>query len=197
MPAMSDCEPLPHAIDDADALALKHRLSELEQERHDLQLMLEMAIEHSDTLLDTLRQQNNELALRLDADSSNFENNNLGDAHSSIDQFQQVAEAIPVGLMIAHLVDGQIVYGNPAVCRLLGVSVEQLEKQKITDFCCDSLASQELVSVMLNQQRFRGELCWSTPSGSIFDAAVSLQPFVFNGEPTMLTVIQTALPENP
>jgi PAS domain S-box-containing protein len=189
---MSDTDPVPPAADDATPQTmLEHRLSELEQERDDLRLMLDMAIEHSDTLLDSLRQENYELMQRLAPIGGSID---LGATQQSKvgEDFQLVAEALPIGLIIARIVDGHIVYGNPATCKLLGVSAEQLGKQKITDFCHSPEASQQLVSAMLTQQTFRGELRWSQPNGSCFDATVSLQPFVFKDEQAVLTVFQTA-----
>ncbi len=189
---MSESDPVPHAANDSNSQAiLEHRLLELEQQRDDLQLMLDMAIEHSDTLLDSLRQENYQLTLQL-ADAAGSINLDAVQPSESGDVFQRVADALPISLIIARIVDGQIVYGNPATCQLLGVSAEQLGKQKITDFCHDSKDSQQLVSAMLDQQTFNGALHWSPPNGNSFEATVSLQPFVFKDERAVLTVIQTA-----
>ena len=189
---MSDSDPGPHVANDSNPQALlEHRLLELEQERDDLQLMLDMAIEHSDTLLDSLRKENYQLTLQLETAAGSI---NLGAAQrsESRDVFHCVAEALPIGLIIARVVDGRIVYGNPVTCQLLGVSAEQLGMQKITDFCHDSGDTQPLISAMLDQQTFNGKLHWSRPNGNSFEATVSLQPFVFKDEETVLTVIQPA-----
>ena len=190
---MSDSDhPVSHAVDVSDQQAvLEHRLSELEQEKNDLQLMLDMALEHSDTLLDTLREENQKLVLQLEHATglTDFEE---AQKNQSIEQFQLVAEALPVGLMIARLVDGHIVYGNPTICQFLGVSVEQLGQQKITDFCSDPGDSQQLIMAMVKQHTFSGQFRWAQPDGSSLDATVSLQPFIFKDEQTILTVIQPA-----
>ncbi len=188
---MSGSDPA-HPVADASGLdsqaRLMHRLSELEQEKNDLQLMLDMAIEHSDTLLESLRQENQELTLQLEHTTGLIK---LRGEQQTVEPFQLVTEALPIGLMIARIVDGHIVYGNSATCQLLGVSVEQLKTQKITDFCHDSVSCEQLISVMLNQQTFAGTLRWSQSNGKVFHATVSLQPFMFKDEPALLTIIQT------
>ena len=195
---MSDSDPV-HPAENADSLnsaaSLRHRLLELEQEKDDLQLMLDMALEHSDMLLDSLHQQNRELILQLEQTTNVMASEvdqQAGEINSVVEQFQLVTEALPVGLIIARLVDGHIVYANPAICRLLRVSADQLEKQKITDFCYDSVDCDQLVATMLNRQTFNGQLRWSQPDGKAVDATVSLQPIVFRAEPALLSVIQTA-----
>ena len=195
---MSDSDPV-HAAANADSLnssaRLRHRLLEVEQEKDDLQLMLDMALEHSDMLLDSLHQQNRDLILQLEQTTSSIAlegERQPGENPPSVEQFKLVTEALPVGLMIARLADGQIVYGNPAICQLLRVSPEQLEKQKITDFCYDSVDCDQLVATMLNRQTFNGPFRWSQPDGQVFDATVSLQPMIFRAEPVLLSVVQTA-----
>ncbi|MBX2864656.1 MAG: PAS domain-containing protein [Leptolyngbyaceae cyanobacterium MAG.088] len=183
---MSDSDSVPHAAPDTQA-ALDQRLMELEQERDDLQLMLDMAIEHSDILLDSLRDENHKLTLRLGQTS---DSPNLNSAAPK-EGFRLIVEAFPLAVIIARIVDGKIVYGNPATSKLLGVSVEALKQQKITDFCHNSETSKQLVEAMLTQQTFNGKLCWVKLNGKSFDTTASIQPFVFNDERVILMVIQT------
>ncbi|ESA37243.1 pas domain s-box [Leptolyngbya sp. Heron Island J] len=195
---MSDSDPV-HPAANANgvnsAASLRHRLLELEQEKADLQLMLDMALEHSDMLLDSLHQQNRDLILQLEQTSNLITfrgEQQAGEIKPLAEQFKLVTEALPMGLIIARIEDGQIVYGNPAICQLLRVSADQLEKQKITDFCYGSVACEQLVTAMLNRQPFNGQLRWSQSGGRVFDATVSLQPIVFRTKPALLSVIQTA-----
>lgn len=167
------------------------QLQKLEQEKDELQLMLDVAIEHSDALLDSLRQKNQELTLQLEHATDLV---NLRPVQQTVEQFQLVTEALPIGLIIAHITNGQIIYGNPAACRLLGASAEQLSEQKITDFCHDAADCQQVISAMQNQQAFSGELCWIQANGHPFNAVTSLQLFVFKNELALLTVIQSSHP---
>lgn len=141
------------------------------------------------------RQQNYELALQLHPVAGSIK---LDDTYQNplMDNFQSVVEALPMGLIIAHLSNGQIVYGNPAICQLLSVSAHQLRQQKITDFCDGSAVSQQLISVMFAHQKFCGELCWLKPDGGVLPVAITLQPCVFRNERSVLAVIQSARLEN-
>lgn len=189
--------PLPPEADDSKTV-LQNQLLALQQEKNDLQLMLDMTIEHSDILLDTLRQENSQLMLRLDNAATGLD---LGNARPAItkpaEQFRLVTDALPVGLMIAHIADGHIVYGNSAICQLLSVSLDQLKKQKITDFCHTPADSQQIVAAMLNRQVFKSELRWLAANGSVFSGMISLQPFMFKAEQAMLIVIQPAASLSP
>lgn len=168
--------PPPLDADQNSPPGLHHRLLQLQQENDDLQTMLDMAIEHSDILLETLRAENQQLTLQL---------------KKSVDPFEMVAEALPVGLIIARIFDGHIVYGNAAICQFFGLSAPQLKTRQITDFCYSSADSQQLTTVIHNQQAFKGELRWLQSDGSASGVMVSLQPFVFNHEPATLIVIHT------
>jgi adenylate cyclase len=50
----------------AEVIALRQRIAELEQEKQDLQVMLEMAIEHADDLSEVLQQKHDDLATMLE-----------------------------------------------------------------------------------------------------------------------------------
>ncbi|MEM9266060.1 MAG: PAS domain-containing protein [Cyanobacteria bacterium P01_F01_bin.13] len=192
---MSDSDSVSHSTD-AEGIAaqvmLQHRLSELEQEKDDLQLMLDMAVEHSDTLLDSLRQENQELMLQLES-VANLDEQLQTDRPHTINPFHLVVESLPMGLIIARSVDGHIIYSNPVTCQLLGVSAQELGKRKVTDFFSDSTTGQKIVSAMFNQQIFRGELRWCPSEAAPFEAMVSLHPLMFQDEPAVLTIIQPAI----
>lgn len=199
---------------EADAVisqtAFPEHLSKLQQEKEDLQVMLDMAIEHSDMLLDMLRQENQELTLLLKKEVTGPADVNLSQQSSqseTVSSGQPVAqtfpnkalpiqslpaETLPVGLLIARMIDGQILYGNAAMCQFLGVSAEQLRGRLLTDFCCGSTEQQQLTTVMVNQQLFNGELHWRLSDGRAAKTIVLVQPFVFGDEPAVLTVVQTA-----
>lgn len=186
--------PLPQEADDSTShRGLQKQLLALQQERDDLRLMLDMAIEHSDILLDALRQENHQLMLRLDRSAAS----GLGDVRPAltnpVEQFRLVADALPVGVMIARIVDGHVVYGNSAICQLLDISLDQLKNHKITDFCHTSADSQQLVAAMLNRQVLKRKLTWLGASGNVFAGTISLQPFIFKCEQTILTVIQSVV----
>ncbi len=188
--AVSHCEEGDSSTTQAE---LKHRLSVLEQEKNELQLMLDMAIEHSDTILDSLRQENQTLLLQLKRVAASDVQLQSDEPSTIEDPFQRVVEALPMGVMLARIVDGQLVYGNSASCELLGISTQTLGERKITDFCRDSTECQPLVAAMVNQQPFQAELCLHSSDGNTFTARVSLHPVVFQAEPVALTVIQPAL----
>ena len=156
---------------------LQQRLSQLEQETTDLQLVLDTTIEHSDMLMETLRQDNRRLTLELEAMAAN----------GQTDAFQRAMDILPVGILIARAADGEIVYGNLAICQRLGVSAPELVSRKVTDFCTEVAEPQQLIGAMSNQQSKR--IRWRNSDGSVFDAAVSRQPLVFNSYPAVLLML--------
>ena len=154
---------------------LQQRLSALEQKTNDLQLVLDMTIEHSDMLLETLRQDNRRLALEAIA------------ANRQTDALQQVLDVLPVGVIIARVANGEIIYGNRAICQRLGVSALELVSRRVTDFCAETAEPHQLVGTLSTQPP--EHIRWRNSDGSGFDAAVSCQPLVFNNDPAVLLML--------
>ncbi|NEP62815.1 MAG: hypothetical protein F6K31_38850 [Symploca sp. SIO2G7] len=187
--------PSPSDADDE----LHHQLLQLQQENDDLQLMLEVTIEHSDSLLKTLRQENRTLMSQLATGTlgrSDVDRHGQSQEHTVIDSFQGITDALSIGLIIVRTLESRILYGNIAICQFLGMSVSQLKTKKITDLCCRDTDCQRMFLAISRRQLFKGQIHWLQPDGSLSKAVVSLQPLVFQREPTILTVVhlETTLP---
>lgn len=79
-------------------------LSEVEQEKTDLEILLETATEHSMLVETDLQQQVEE------------------ERRQREEQFQSITAATPVGLLIAEVETGRILYANERLGDLLGLS---------------------------------------------------------------------------
>lgn len=177
-------------------MALQSRLNQLQQDKSDLETMLDMVTQHSDTILLETQQEKQDLELLLEttaehADAVEFDfYNQATEAKRQIEeQFQLIAEATPVGLMISRIADGQILYVNAAVCEMVHLEAAQLLQRKTVEFYSQPEDRQHIVSVLLNQQFFQGELPCVRADETPFWALVSFRPFVFKGEATILTAM--------
>lgn len=99
---------------------LQHLLTTIEQEKADLELILETMTAHADTVTDQLQAEA------------------LTALRQSEVQFRTLVEANPVALLILHLETGQILYRNPAAIALLGITPDTLARTlRGRDFCHD------------------------------------------------------------
>ncbi|GAB4440664.1 MAG: PAS domain S-box protein [Cyanobacteria bacterium J069] len=147
-------------------------LSEVEQEKTDLEILLETATEHS-TLVETDLQQ------QVEAERRQRE-----------EQFQSITAATPVGLLIAQVETGQILYANETLGHLLGLAAAALLSCSTVDFYAHPEERFAVLEAIAQQQHYQGEVLFQRADGSVFWGLMSIRPFRFNGEPTLLTAIQ-------
>jgi len=147
-------------------------LSEVEQEKTDLEILLETATEHSILVETNLQQQ-------VEAERRQRE-----------EQFQSITAATPVGLLIAEVEKGQILYANERLGDLLGLSPEALLAQSTVDFYAQPAERAVVLEAIAHHQSYQGELLFRRPDGSVFWGLMSMRPFWFNGQQTLLTAIQ-------
>src|SRR5262249_40415505 len=103
-----------------DELArLRTEVQHLQQEKVDLEVLLEMTTEHSDTVEEELHHRAEE-ALR-----------------ESERRLRLIVEATPVPVVISRMADSQIVYANAMAGPLVGLPTAALLGRKITDFYQD------------------------------------------------------------
>lgn len=170
---------------------------EARQDRVDLEVMLATASEHSDTVIAEFYQDKQDLELILETSTAHAEvverdlYQQTAIAKQQVaKQFQLIAASSPVGLTIGSIATSQILYANAKTCEILGMPIKQLLKQKTTDFYVNITDREKILSILLNQQTFQGELECVRASGEHFWAMVSLCPFVFKEEPTILMAMQ-------
>ncbi len=152
---------------------LQHLLTTIEQEKADLELILETMTAHADTVTDQLQAEA------------------LTALRQSEVQFRTLVEANPVALLILHLETGQILYRNPAAIALLGITPDTLARTlRGRDFCHDLEDVDRLKQLYAVQGSVTNyELLVQRADGSTLWALLNWQPFVFQGQNTVLSAL--------
>lgn len=175
---------------------LNDRLVSLQQEKLDLEIMLQATTEHSDQILQSLKQQNVDLEILLEATTEHSDSLALEllemareERRQREEQFQLITAATPVGLAITHIGDGQFLYANEMMGVILRVSPQVLLGHSATQYYLDQADRQRVLAVLSQQRQFQGEILFKRADGEPFWALLSLRPFRFQGENTVLTVL--------
>ena len=109
----------------------------------------------------------------------------------NLEQFQTIATVIPVALVVSRLDDGAVLAGNVHLSHLLGVSLEQLIGQKLTDRYCKSVACAVALERVRQEQWVRDRaIKLQRVDGQWVDAIASFQRIIFNGEQGILIAFQ-------
>ncbi len=150
--------------------ALRQEVENLQQEKADLEMLLEMTTEHSDTVEEELHGRAEE-ALR-----------------ESARRLRMIVEATPIPIVISRMADGRIVYANAMAGPLVGLPTEALLECKVTDFYQDP-TDQTLLLNMFTQygQVDHYELPFRTSQGVPLWVDVSLRALTFNDAPSLLS----------
>ena len=150
---------------------LHAQITELQHERADLELLLEMSTKHSDSVEEDLLNKV-EATLR-----------------ESERRFRLISETIPVPITVSRIADHSIVYANePASC-LFGVPLETVQQYKISDFYAPN-ARQPLLRTLVidgyvNNYELQGRKVDRTP----FYGALYARPLTFNEESCLLCAL--------
>lgn len=180
-------------------LAIKemHRkLETLQQEKSDLEILLEVTTEHSDDLLKRFHQQQVDLKILLEVTTEHSDSLTLELKHQAQEerrqreeQFQLITEATPVGLAIAEISSGQFFYANEQMGALFGLSAQALLNYRSSEFYANVSDRQQALSLLANQGQFQGEVQFRRVDGTLFWGLLSLLPFQFQGVNTLLTAL--------
>ena len=175
---------------------MKCRLETLQQEKTDLEILLEVTTEHSDDLLKRLHQQQVDLKILLEATTEHSDSLTLELKHQAQEerrqreeQFQLITEATPVGLAIAEITSGQFFYANEQMGALFGLSAQALLNYRSSEFYANASDRQQALSLLANQGQFQGEVQFRRVDGTLFWGLLSLRPFRFQGVNTLLTAL--------
>lgn len=175
---------------------LNRRLEKLQQEKADLEIMLQATAEHGDRVLRDLRRQKLDLEILLEATTEHSDSMTLELKHQAQEerrqreeQFQLITETMPVGLAIAQIADDRVLYANQAMGMLLGLSPQALLNCRSIDFYYTPAEWLTILSILSRDQRFQGEIRFKRADGTPFWALLSLRPFVFQGANTLLTTL--------
>lgn len=170
----SDVNGMLQALEQSQAkiIALNQQmLAQVHQEKADLEILLENTTEHSDTIALELEQQ-------VEVERRQKE-----------EQFQLITEATPVAILITQLAEGQILYANEMAGLIFGVSASALLNYSSLDLYDNAAERQQILPLLMRGQAFQGEVRFKRIDGTPFWALLSLRPFLFQGQRTVLTAL--------
>lgn len=175
---------------------MSRKLETLQREKTDLEILLEVANEHSDRLLSDLQQQKGDLKILLEATTEHSDSLAQELRHQAQEerrqreeQFQLITEATPVGLAITDLSSSQFLYANEQMGALFKLSAQALLKYQASDFYASVSDRQQAISVLTSQGKFQGEVQFRRADGTLFWGLLSLRPFWFQGANTLLIAL--------
>jgi len=175
---------------------LNRQLKQFQQEKADLEILLETTTEHSDVMLEDMQQEKVDLEILLenttehsDVIESELQSQAEAARRQTQEQFRLIAEATPVTILISRLTDGGILYANETAGRMLGISPQALLRSKSLDLYCDPAERQTVLGILETDRVFQGELQLKRLDGKPFWALSSLRQFLFKGETTILTAL--------
>lgn len=153
----------------AEIKALRQQVEDLEQDKLDLEILLEMTTEHSDSVEEDL----------------------YGKAEEAIRESERrlrlIVEATPTSIVIIRKTDGIILYANAMAGPLVGLTTEKLIGRKAADFFRYPKELKHLRTLVEEQGKadhFETEI--KTISGDLLWADCSLRAIDFNDEPSLL-----------
>lgn len=150
--------------------ALRQEVENLQQEKADLEMLLEMTTEHSDTVEEELHGRAEE-ALR-----------------ESARRLRMIVEATPIPIVISRMADARIVYANAMAGPLAGLPTEALLECTVTDFYQDPADQTRLLDMFAEHgQVDHYELPFRTSEGTALWVDVSLRALTFNDAPSLLS----------
>ncbi|MEP0859412.1 PAS domain-containing protein [Trichocoleus sp. DQ-U1] len=175
---------------------MSRRLETLQQEKNDLEILLQAATEHSDQLLSDLQRQKGDLKIMLEATTEHSDSIALELRHQAQEerrqreeQFQLITEATPVGLAITDITSSQFLYANEQMGALFGLSAQALLTYQASEFYANVSDRQHAISLLTTQGQFQGEVQFRRVDKTLFWGLLSLRPFRFQGADTLLTAL--------
>jgi PAS domain S-box-containing protein len=155
-----------------DVQRLRAELDNLKREKADLEILLETTTEHSDTMEAHLLGKA-ELAVR-----------------ESEEQFRAIASATPVPILVSQLSDGLILYANAQLGSLLDIPLAEIIGRSTPDFYFNPSDRQKILDTLAKDGYIKNyELHCKKADGTPFWAMISVQPLLFNNQPTALCAL--------
>lgn len=151
---------------------LSQELEKVQQEKADLEIMLEALTEHGDVIGEKLQQE---------AEAARQE---------SRERFRLIAEATPITILISRLSDGEVLYTNAAASSMFNLPMQELLGRSVLDFYSDPNDRKKLLDIYGKNGSLRNyEIRLKKQDETVFWGAISLQPFSLHGEEVLLTAI--------
>jgi PAS domain S-box-containing protein len=176
---------------------LRLRVLELEEEKRDLELMLENSASHADHVSEALESERNDLATMLDmatehADTVEDELHERATAalERSAKELRMILEATPAPVMIARQADGEIVYANVMLGTLFRTSAQDLVGRKTVDLYFEAADRQPMIQTLEAERALDHlELRFKRMDGALVWVDISLRLLEFNDEPAILSAM--------
>jgi PAS domain S-box-containing protein len=151
--------------------ALRQEVSELQRQKSELELLLEMTAEHSDGVAADLQQEVQDTQ------------------RESAERFEVLTNTVPVPILVSRLAGDVIVYANRSANELMGVARGELLGRGVCEFYHDAVERQQILGLVdkrgfLNHWELQGQ----RETQGYFWAAVFIRPFTFNAQPCLLEV---------
>ncbi|AFZ19330.1 ATP-binding protein [Allocoleopsis franciscana] len=151
---------------------LSQELAKVQQEKADLEIMLETIADHGDVI---------EEKLQKEAEAAKQE---------SRERFRLIAEATPITILISRLSDGEVLYANAAATSMFSLPMQELLGRSVLDFYSDPNDRKKLLDIYAKNGSLRNyEIRLKKQDETVFWGAISLQPFSLYGEEVLLTAI--------
>ena len=171
------------------------RIAELEQDKRDLEVMLETSTQHADHVSSDLVQERDDLATMLEMTTEHADTvtDELHDRAAAAvlkneQQLRSIIEATPAAILISRVADGEIIYANVMFGALFHVPAQELLGRRLLDFYYDPAERTPLIrsleergSVDHHEVRFR------RLDGSLMWVSISLRLLDFNSETAILS----------
>ncbi|MGH6635940.1 MAG: adenylate/guanylate cyclase domain-containing protein, partial [Gammaproteobacteria bacterium] len=149
--------------------SMRLRVAELEQEKQDLETVLETTTEHSDTVEEELHSRAEE-ALR-----------------ESERRLRMIVEATPVAVYITRKSDSEVLYTNAMGGPLVGMATQDLVGRKLVDFYADANDRVKLLELLDKDGRVdQYEVQILTEGRTTLWVETSWREMSFNDEPSLL-----------
>jgi len=179
----------------ADQQALLRRIEELEQEKRDLEVMLETATQHADHVSSDLVQERDDLATMLEMTTEHADTvaEELHDQAAAAvlrneQQLRMIIDATPAAILISRVADGEIIYANAMFGTLFRVPAPELLGRKLIDFYYDP-ADRALIIRALEERKAVDdhEVRFRQIDGTLMWVSISLRLLQFNAETAILS----------
>lgn len=176
---------------------LKARVEDLQQEKRDLEIVMETATEHADTVSEALEEERKDLEtmLEMTTEHADVVEDELHERAAeavlrSERQLRMIVEATPVPVVISRLADTEIVYANAMMGVLFGVPTGDLLGRSTDGLFHDPADSHALTQALLNEEAVdRREVRLKGPEDTTVWAELSLRQLDFNDEPSILSAL--------
>jgi PAS domain S-box-containing protein len=178
-------------------MALRQEVEALRREKQNLQLLLEVTMQHSDAMTEDLQSEKEDLAVLLEMNTEHsdaVEEELHQKAEEALRESERrlrlIVQATPVPVLISRVADGEIVYANGMSGPLVGVETEVLLGRNIADFYAEPADYHALTAVLDERGQIdHYEVRIRRADQSLLWAEVSLRSLTFGDQASLLCAI--------